>query len=84
MYIHAISLCVILSLILTVPVIKLAFTGICELIFMDYDLAPEIVLPPMLYVQYILIGLSCYAVVAIANHVHLSRVPLAVALKSQE
>ncbi|MGR1082771.1 FtsX-like permease family protein [Olegusella massiliensis] len=83
-YIHAISLCVILSLILTVPVIKLAFTGICELIFMDYDLAPEIVLPPMLYVQYILIGLSCYAVVAIANHVHLSRVPLAVALKSQE
>jgi len=50
---------------------------------MDYDIEFAFALPWSVYLRYVLLTVGSYAAVAVANHLHLKRVPLALALKTQ-
>ena len=83
-YVRSLTICVIVALLVTIPLIQVALGGLLDIAFMDYDVTFKLSIPVVVYVEYVALGFACYAVVAILNKLHLKRVSLAVALKSQE
>ena len=83
-YVRAITVSVVVSLLVSIPLISAACGALFDVGLMDYDIAFKLSVPWDVFAEYVLMGLVCYAVVALANRWHLSRVPLALALKGQD
>ena len=84
LYSRAVTICVAASLLLSIPLILGALDPLVELAMMKYDANFPISLPMTVYLEYLGSGLGCYLLVALLNKLHLNRIPLSLALKSQE
>lgn len=85
LYIVATSVVVVLSLLLSIPLIEL----ILRVIFSSYlytemtGYIPYIV-NPMCYVKMVVAGIVCYAVIAVVQMLKINRIPKSIALKNME
>ena len=82
-YVHAITASVVVAVLVSIPVLMQSLKPLVELMMMDYDIEFALVLPWSVYMRYVLLTVGSYAAVAVANRLHLKRVPLALALKTQ-
>ena len=84
LYIRPITIAVVASLLLCLPIIVAFLTWLVKFVFMQYNGNFEVVIPTMQLVLEVGAGIACYAVVAILHVRRIRRVPLAIALKVQE
>ena len=84
LYIRPITIAVVASLLLCLPIIVAFLTWLVKFVFMQYNGNFEVVIPAMQLVLEVGAGIACYAVVAILHVRRIRRVPLAIALKVQE
>lgn len=84
LYIRSITVCVVVSLIASLPIIIAFLTWLVKVVFMEYSGNFEVVVPPAQMAFAVGVGLLCYAVVAVLHVTRIERVPLSVALKVQE
>lgn len=82
-YVHAITASVIVAVLVSIPVLMQSLKPLVELMMMDYDIEFALELPWDVYARYVMLTVGSYAAVAVANRLHLKRVPLALALKTQ-
>lgn len=84
LYIRPITIAVIVSLLLCLPIIVAFLTWLVGIVFMQYNGNFEIVVPAMQLVWVVGVGIVCYAAIAAVHVGHIRKVPLEVALKVQE
>ncbi|NGM17457.1 FtsX-like permease family protein [Eggerthellaceae bacterium zg-893] len=84
LYIRSITITVVASLLLCLPVIALFLAGLVKLVFMGYNGNFEVVIPASQLVLEVCVGVVCYAAVAFLHVRHIRNVPLSIALKAQE
>lgn len=84
LYIHSITVTVVASLLLCLPIIVLFLTWLVKFVFMEYNGNFEVVIPASQLAIEVCVGIVCYAVVAILHVRHIRKVPLSIALKVQE
>ncbi len=83
-FVRAITVCVVLALTVSIPLLQYSLGFVMDLGTLSYDVTFVISLPWTVYAQYFALGLACYTAVALYNRVYLTRLTLALALKSQE
>ena len=84
LYLRSITEVVIISLIAALPIIIEALSLLLKVVFMQYNGNFVISLPIERLVMEVALGIVCYAVVAFLHTRRIKRVPLAMALKTQE
>ena len=84
LYIRSITITVLLSLVLCLPIIVFVIDLLVQIMMTQYSGNLEIWIAPQTYVIEVLIGAATYAVVAIMHMRRIRRVPLALAMKVQE
>ncbi|WP_283169732.1 ABC transporter permease [Curtanaerobium respiraculi] len=84
LYVRSLTIAVVISLAVSVPVIWVLLDIVFQYALMSYDITFGLAVPFRVFVEYWALGLASYAVVALLNRIHLRRVPLALALKAQE
>lgn len=84
LYVRSITITVAVSLILLQPIIIASLTAIFKAMLMDYSGNIEIYVPAACIVEAIAIGFITYLVVALLHTRRIKRVPLALALNTQE
>ncbi|MBQ9000759.1 MAG: ABC transporter permease [Eggerthellaceae bacterium] len=84
LYIRSITVTVLVSLVVCLPIIVGAIDGLVQIMMSRYSGNLEIWIAPQTYVIEVLIGAATYAVVAILHMRRIRRVPLALAMKVQE
>lgn len=84
LYIRPITIAVVVSLLLCLPIIVAFLTWLVGIVFMQYNGNFEIVVPAMQLVWAVGVGIVCYAAIATVHVRHIRKVPLEVALKAQE
>ena len=84
LYVRAITVTVIASLILCLPVIQAAVNVIVPVLLSRFSGNFVMVYPTYLMAEIVAIGIGTYAVVAVLHLLRIRRVPLALALKVQE
>ena len=82
-YVHAITASVVVAVLVSIPVLMQSLKPLVELMMMDYDIEFALELPWDVYARYVMLTVGSYAAVAAVNRLHLGRVPLALALKTQ-
>ena len=84
LYVRAITVTVIASLVLCLPVIQAAVDAIVPVLLSRFSGNFEMVYPTYLMAEIVAIGIGTYAVVAVLHLLRIRRVPLALAMKVQE
>ena len=84
LYIRSITVTVLVSLVVCLPIIVGAIDGLVQIMMSRYSGNLEIWIAPQTYVIEVLIGAATYAVVAVLHMRRIRRVPLALAMKVQE
>ena len=84
LYIRSITLTVLVSLVLCLPIIVGVIDVLVQIMMSQYSGNLEIWIAPQTYVIEVLIGAATYAVVAILHMRRIRKVPLALAMKAQE
>lgn len=84
LYILTTTIVVVLSLILTLPIVSVLMRYICIAEFSDYSGWLEYYVPYFTYVKIIVIGVAAYAVIAFLLMKKIRKVPLGDALKNVE
>lgn len=84
LYLHSITVTVIASLLVSLPLVIGGITALLKVVFMKYNGSIEVFTPADRLVVVVLIGVAVYAVVAFLHTRRIKRVPLALALKVQE
>ena len=84
LYIRSISVTVLVSLVLCLPIIVSVIDILVQIMMTQYSGNLEIWIAPQTYVIEILIGATTYAVVALLHMRRIRKVPLALAMKAQE
>ncbi|MBQ9043999.1 MAG: ABC transporter permease [Eggerthellaceae bacterium] len=84
LYIRSITLTVLVSLVVCLPIIVGVIDVLVQLMMSRYSGNLEIWIAPQTYVIEVLIGAATYAVVALLHMRRIRRVPLALAMKVQE
>lgn len=84
LYVRTITLTVLVSLIVSLPIVLVFLGWFCELMFMDYSGNFVLNFPQYLLLVEVAIGFVTYLLVAALHMRHIKRVPLAMALKIQE
>lgn len=84
LYVRSITITVIVSLIVCLPILVCALDAIVQIMMSRYSGNLEIWIAPQTYVIEVLIGAATYAVVAALHMRRIRKVPLALALKVQE
>ena len=84
LYIVSTSIVVVLSFILSMPLVDMIMRFVCEKIFSSYSGYLPYAVPAMVYVKIISIGIVAYAVIAFAQFHKLRKIPMDMALKNVE
>ncbi|MBQ9058422.1 MAG: hypothetical protein IJ125_04500 [Atopobiaceae bacterium] len=84
LYIRPITYWVLLSLVVSLPLIVFLLTSLLIIVFMNYSGNFPIIIPPNRYVALVVVGMIAYAVVAFLHVRHIKAVPLELAMKVQE
>ncbi|MCI8366105.1 MAG: ABC transporter permease [Eggerthellaceae bacterium] len=84
LYLRSITDAVVVSVVASLPIVVALITLLVKVVFMEYSGNFEVVVPPVQLAMTVAIGIVCYAVVAFAHVARIKRVPLALALKTQE
>ena len=84
LYIRSITVTVLVSLVLCLPIIVVVIDALVQLMMTQYSGNLEIWIAPQTYVIEVLIGAATYAVVALMHMRRVRKVPLALAMKVQE
>ena len=84
LYIRSITITVLVSLIVCLPIIVGVIDVLVQLMMSRYSGNLEIWVAPATYVEEVLIGAATYAVVALLHMRRIRKVPLALAMKVQE
>lgn len=84
LYIRPITIAVVASLLLCLPIIVAFLTWLVKFVFMQYNGNFEVVIPVMQLALEVGAGIVCSGAVAILHVRRIRRVPLAIALKVQE
>ena len=84
LYIRSITLTVLVSLVVCLPLLVGAIDVLVQLMMSKYSGNLEIWIAPVTYVQEVLMGAITYAVVAFLHVRRIRKVPLALAMKVQE
>lgn len=84
LYVVSTSIVVVLSFLLTMPLVNLAMKYICEMVFSAFSGRMVYEVPPMVFVKIILSGIAAYAVIAFAQLRKLRKIPMDIALKNVE
>ena len=84
LYIVSTSIVVVLSFVLSMPLVDMIMRFVCEKIFSSYSGYLPYAVPAMVYVKIISIGIIAYAVIAFAQFMKLKKIPMDMALKNVE
>ncbi len=84
LYIAATSIVVVLSLILTMPLVDMLMRIVCEVMLSAYSGYLPYELAPMAYIKIIVMGIIAYAVIAFIQFRKLKKIPMDMALKNVE
>ena len=84
LYIVSTSIVVVLSFILSMPLVDMIMRFVCEKIFSSYSGYLPYAVPAMVYVKIISIGIIAYAVIAFTQFHKLKKIPMDMALKNVE
>lgn len=84
LYVFSTTLVVLLSLVLTLPVVNVLMRYVCVAVFADYSGWLEYYVPFSVFVQIVLLGTGAYAVIAALLMRKIRRIPLGDALKNTE
>ncbi len=84
LYIHPITLFVLLSLLASIPLIIALLTGLLKVVFSRYAGNFPIDIPPDRLALLVIVGMVAYAAVAALHVRRIRKVPLSLALKAQE
>ena len=84
LYVRAITVTVVASLVLCLPVIQAAVDALVPVLLARFSGNFVMVYPPLLMAEIVAIGIATYAVVAVLHLLRVRRVSLALAMKVQE
>ena len=84
LYIRPITYWVLISLVLSLPLIVALLTGLLTIVFMNYAGNFAIIIPPDRLAMLVVVGMLAYAVVAFLHIRRIKAVPLELAMKVQE
>ncbi|MBQ8781953.1 MAG: ABC transporter permease [Oscillospiraceae bacterium] len=84
LYIVSTSIVVILSFILSMPLVDMIMRFVCERMFSSYSGYLPYDIPAIVYVKNIAVGIIAYAVIAFAQFHKLRKIPMDMALKNAE
>lgn len=84
LYVRAITVTVVATLILSIPVVQAVFALLVPVMLADYSGNFVLWYPTERLVQIVAIGIATYAVVAVIHVMRIRRVPLSLAMKVQE
>ena len=84
LYVRAITVTVVVTLVVSIPIVQLAFAYLVPVLLADYSGNFALWYPTGRLVQIVAIGIATYAVVAVIHVLRIRRVPLALAMKVQE
>ena len=83
-YIMTTSIVVVLSMLLTIPIVNIALKQVCEYFFKEYPGWLPYYVAPSVFLKMAIIGIVSYAVIAFFQTRKVKKVPLADALKNVE
>ena len=84
LYVRAITVTVVLTLIISIPIVQLAFAYLVPVLLADYSGNFALWYPVDRLVEIVAIGIATYAVVAVIHVARIRKVSLALAMKVQE
>ncbi len=84
LYIVSTSIVVVLSFLLTMPLVNMIMKSVCEIMFMEFSGWIPYAVPYTVYVKIIASGIIAYALIAFMQFGRVKKVPLDVALKNVE
>lgn len=84
LYVIATSIVVVLSFLLTMPVVDVLMRSICVIVFSEFSGWIPYDVPAMVYVKIIASGILAYAVIAFMQFRRVKKIPLDIALKNVE
>lgn len=84
LYVRSITVTVVASIILALPLIIWALGGILDVAMASYDGYMQAYVPAKSFIEEIALGIATYAVVAFFHIRRIRRVPLSLAMKAQE
>lgn len=84
LYIVSTSIVVVLSFVLSMPLVDMIMRFVCEKIFSSYSGYLPYAVPAMVYVKIIAVGIIAYSVIAFAQFMKLKKIPMDMALKNVE
>ena len=84
LYVNPISIAVVVSLIVSLPVVIASIAALMKIVFMEYSGNFAVATPAVNLAEVLVVGVVCYAVVAFIHTRRIKKVSLALALKVQE
>ncbi len=84
LYIVSTSIVVVLSFLLTMPIVNTIMKSVCEIMFSEFSGWIPYDVPAMVFVEIIASGIIAYAIIAFMQFRRVKKIPLDVALKNVE
>lgn len=84
LYVISTSIVVVLSFLITMPLVNVLMRYVCEVMFSEFSGWIAYDIPEMVFVKIIVSGIIAYAVIAAAQFCKLKRIPMDIALKNVE
>lgn len=84
LYVISTSIVVVLSFLITMPLVNVLMRYVCEVMFSEFSGWIAYDIPEMVFVKIIVSGIIAYAVIAAAQFCKLKKIPMDIALKNVE